>query len=107
MVVAVTSGVPLLFKTTVEEILSGAISGTEIVTPFASLAVFNCLCQPSQLDFNKYALTTWLCRPGTTSLPSVGQLKTCKYSVVSLPSSETFFVQRPHGRRLNGLADVP
>ena len=49
-------------------------------------------------------MRTSLHRPGTRSLPSSGQSKTCRYKRV--PSEPTFFVHRPHINLGNGLAVV-
>lgn len=47
------SGLPMIFKTTVEEILSGARLGTKMVTPSFPVSAFNRWRRPSQFDFNK------------------------------------------------------
>src|SRR5262245_54539052 len=66
------SGAPLIFKTMVDENLSGAPVGTKTVTPAASLTVFSFLRAPKKFVFKILADEISFFNPGTTSLPSSG-----------------------------------
>src|SRR5579885_2924800 len=68
-----TSGAPVMFRTIVEEILSGASAGTETVMPSAA---------ETALSFSPVASSSADCtlffNPGTSNLPSAGQFQTCR-----------------------------
>ncbi len=90
------------FKTTVEEIASGAVARRDIVKPLSLTSVGSRVAGSA----SKKADEGWLNKLGANNLPSPGQSQTCKYSVVL--RAVTFCVQRPHGSCwVKGLAVVP
>src|SRR5262245_16427938 len=104
---------PFTLTTIVEEILSGAVSGTLITVSPPSLAASS-FAPP----LNNVALSIGFFTAGIVTFPSAGHLKTCRYSVV--PSGPAFFVIRPTSAASfsgavhaaaslasKGLADVP